>query len=221
MSRENHGIPHCFGSEGTLKVIQFHPCHSRDTSHGPRVFRAPSSLALGNSRDPGAPTASLGRQSSEDTVLEPKPTLVGKAVPKETAPASTAKNGGGRRGMWWKGILASVPPSQHGVCCNSDSSELWELHPCVTEQGGYSTGLPQGYGYSYSSWKWHRGTPIPSLAWGWGLSRNRPSHSPSTTQAGKCPQGPRVRAVPDPPWHPERGTECHGQSLNPKQNSLS
>uniref|UniRef100_A0A8C3DV74 Uncharacterized protein n=1 Tax=Corvus moneduloides TaxID=1196302 RepID=A0A8C3DV74_CORMO len=61
-----------FGLERTLKLIQCHPCHGRDTSHCPRLLQAPmSSLALGTARDPGAATAALGIPS------QPLPTLPG------------------------------------------------------------------------------------------------------------------------------------------------
>uniref|UniRef100_A0A8C9MEJ2 E3 ubiquitin-protein ligase TRIM9 n=1 Tax=Serinus canaria TaxID=9135 RepID=A0A8C9MEJ2_SERCA len=49
-----------FGLEGTFRIIQCHLCHGRDTSHCPRLLQAPSSLALGTARDPGAATAALG-----------------------------------------------------------------------------------------------------------------------------------------------------------------
>ena len=56
----NHRITDWFRLEGTLKPIQFHPpAMGRDTSHQPRLPKAPSSLALSTSRD-GASTASLG-----------------------------------------------------------------------------------------------------------------------------------------------------------------
>ena len=65
-------IIECFGLEGTLRIIWFHPpAISRDIFPQPRVLRAPSNLALSTARE-GPSTASLGSLGQGLTTLKVK-----------------------------------------------------------------------------------------------------------------------------------------------------
>ncbi|XP_050832636.1 uncharacterized protein LOC108961679 isoform X21 [Serinus canaria] len=129
------------------------PCHGRDTSHCPRLLPLPGIQ--------GSPSCS-GKAEQQHQGGSAEPTLLGKRVPKETAPASTAKSGGGRIRNVQRhfGISYTIPTGGFAAIPYSPELHLWALltgrssHGITPwmqlegAQGGHPMGSPHG-----CSWK--------------------------------------------------------------------
>ncbi|XP_050832643.1 uncharacterized protein LOC108961679 isoform X28 [Serinus canaria] len=129
------------------------PCHGRDTSHCPRLLPLPGIQ--------GSPSCS-GKAEQQHQGGSAEPTLLGKRVPKETAPASTAKSGGGRIRNVQRhfGISYTIPTGGFAAIPYSPELHLWALltgrssHGITPwmqlegTQGGHPMGSPHG-----CSWK--------------------------------------------------------------------
>ncbi|XP_050832640.1 uncharacterized protein LOC108961679 isoform X25 [Serinus canaria] len=129
------------------------PCHGRDTSHCPRLLPLPGIQ--------GSPSCS-GKAEQQHQGGSAEPTLLGKRVPKETAPASTAKSGGGRIRNVQRhfGISYTIPTGGFAAIPYSPELHLWALLTGRSSHGitpwmqleGAQGGHPMGSPHA-CSWK--------------------------------------------------------------------